>query len=48
VHPLDQELLQPLLAAIRDEKNEKIFAWAESSHWHTIEALIQMNNDGYQ
>ena len=48
VHPLDQELLQPLLAAIRDEKNEKIFAWAESSHWHTIEALIQNYNDGYQ
>ena len=48
VHPLDQELLQPLLAAIRDEKNEKVFAWAESSHWHTIEALIQNYNDGYQ
>ena len=46
--PLDQELFQPLLAAIRDEKNEKIFAWAESSEWHTIEALIQNYNDGYQ
>ncbi len=47
VHPLDDELL-PLLSAIRDEKTEKIFAWAESNHWHTIEALIQNYNDGYQ
>ncbi len=47
VHPLDQEL-QPLLEAIRDGKNEKIFAWAESSHWHTIEMLIENYNDGFQ
>lgn len=47
VHPMDDELL-PLLAAIRDEQSEKVFAWAESSHWHTIEALIEMHNDGYQ
>ena len=47
VHPLDQEL-QPLLEALRDGQNEKIFAWAESSHWHTIEALVQNYNDGFQ
>jgi len=47
VHPLDHELT-PLLNAIRDEKTEKVYAWAESSHWHTIEALIQNYNDGYQ
>ena len=47
VHPLDEEF-NPLLTAIREEKSEKVYAWAESSHWHTIEALIQNYNDGYQ
>ena len=47
LHPLDDELL-PLLSAIRDEQNEKVFAWSESNSWHTIEALIQNYNDGSQ
>ena len=47
VHPLEDELL-PLLSALRDEQNEKVFAWSESSHWHTIEMLIQNYMDGYQ
>lgn len=48
VQPLDEDLFLPLLSALKEEKSEKIWAWAESSHWHTIEALIQNYNDGYQ
>jgi len=48
VHPLDRVTLAPLLKAIRDSKMEEVYQWAESSHWHTLEALIQNYNDGYQ
>jgi len=48
VQPMLDEELRPLLEAIRDEKTELVFDWAESSHWRNIEALIQNYNDGYQ
>ena len=41
VQPMLDEELRPLLEAIRDEKTELVFDWAESSHWRNIEALIQ-------
>jgi len=47
VHPLDRGTMAPLLKAIRDGKDEEIYQWAESSHWHTLEALIQNFNDGF-
>jgi len=48
VHPLDRMTMAPLLRAIRDLKMEEIYQWVETSHWHTLEALIQNYNDGYQ
>ena len=44
---LDEEL-GPLLKALRDEKTELVYDWAESSHWRNIELLMQNFNDGYQ
>ena len=44
---LEQEL-GPLLSALRDEKTELVYDWAESSHWRNIELLMQNFNDGYQ
>jgi len=44
---LDRGTMAPLLKAIRDGKDEEIYQWAESSHWHTLEALIQNFNDGF-
>ena len=48
VHPLDRVTMAPLLRAIREDKIEEIYQWVETSHWHTLEALIQNYNDGYQ
>lgn len=47
VHPLDRVTMAPLLRAIRDGKDEDVYAWVESSHWHTLEALIHNFHDGY-
>jgi len=47
VHPLDRVTMAPLLKAVRDAKDEEVYQWVESSHWQTLEALIQNINDGY-
>ena len=46
--PMDVRVtMAPLLKAIKEGRDDEVYAWAESSHWQTIDMLIQNFNDGY-
>lgn len=47
VNPIFDQM-QPLLEAIKENRDDAILAWANSANWQTIELLLEAQNGGFQ
>jgi len=48
INPISMAELKPLLEAIRDGKEDAVWAWFNSEHWQTIELLLEHSGEEFQ
>ena len=46
--PLTEDVMKPLLEALRDQRLEEVYRWTEEHQWKTLELIMNNIADGFQ
>ena len=46
--PLTEDVMKPLLEAMRDQRLEEVYRWTEEHQWKTLELIMNNIADGFQ